>query len=81
MTVSSRRAAGAIRLRPLQTRRVQEGDRAPGQAQQAAVGELVQDLHAATTLAHHPQHEGALIVVVLPDTGERYLCTDLFHDG
>ncbi|MFF6783737.1 cysteine synthase A [Streptomyces sp. NPDC012510] len=37
-------------------------------------------LHAATTLAHYPQHQGALIVVVLPDTGERYLSTDLFHD-
>jgi len=37
-------------------------------------------LHAATDLARHPQHEGALIVVVLPDTGERYLSTDLFHD-
>jgi cysteine synthase len=36
-------------------------------------------LHAAATLARHPQHEGALIVVVLPDTGERYLSTDLFH--
>ncbi|MFD5650560.1 cysteine synthase A [Streptomyces sp. NPDC127039] len=37
-------------------------------------------LHAATTLADHPPHKGALIVVVLPDTGERYLSTDLFHD-
>ncbi|WP_432058312.1 cysteine synthase A [Streptomyces sp. bgisy022] len=38
-------------------------------------------LHAATTLAHLPRHEGALIVVVLPDTGERYLSTDLFHEA
>ncbi|MDQ0834308.1 cysteine synthase [Streptomyces achromogenes] len=37
-------------------------------------------LHAASTLAHYPQHKGALTVVVLPDTGERYLSTDLFHD-
>ena len=37
-------------------------------------------LHAATTLASDPQHKGALMVVVLPDTGERYLSTDLFHD-
>ncbi len=35
-------------------------------------------LHAATTLAQRPRHKGALIVVVLPDTGERYLSTDLF---
>lgn len=37
-------------------------------------------LHAATTRARRPQHKGALMVVVLPDTGERYLSTDLFHD-
>ena len=37
-------------------------------------------LHAATTLARDPQHKGALMVVVLPDTGERSLSTDLFHD-
>lgn len=37
-------------------------------------------LHAAITLAHYPRHKGAQIVVVLPDTGERYLSTDLFHD-
>ncbi|AVV46672.1 cysteine synthase A [Streptomyces sp. ID05-04B] len=37
-------------------------------------------LCAATAVARHPQHKGALIVVVLPDTGERYLSTDLFHD-
>ncbi|MFI2433545.1 cysteine synthase A [Streptomyces sp. NPDC018693] len=35
-------------------------------------------LHAARTLARHPRHQGALVVVVLPDTGERYLSTDLF---
>ncbi|MFE1294000.1 cysteine synthase A [Streptomyces sp. NPDC058731] len=35
-------------------------------------------LHAAASIARRPQHYGALIVVVLPDTGERYLSTDLF---
>ncbi|MFI8093321.1 cysteine synthase A [Streptomyces sp. NPDC086080] len=35
-------------------------------------------LHAATALARSPRHRGALFVVVLPDTGERYLSTDLF---
>lgn len=37
-------------------------------------------LHAASTIARHPRHHGALMVVVLPDTGERYLSTDLFSD-
>ncbi|GAA1329302.1 cysteine synthase A [Saccharothrix algeriensis] len=37
-------------------------------------------LHAATALARLPQHRGAVIVVILPDTGERYLSTPLFED-
>ncbi|UXY25557.1 cysteine synthase A [Streptomyces sp. HUAS TT20] len=37
-------------------------------------------LHAASTLARRPRHKDALIVVVLPDTGERYLSTPLFED-
>ncbi|MFE9773793.1 cysteine synthase A [Streptomyces sp. NPDC005931] len=35
-------------------------------------------LHAAATVARDTRHAGALVVVVLPDTGERYLSTDLF---
>ncbi|OSP40756.1 hypothetical protein B7767_24630, partial [Streptomyces sp. 13-12-16] len=35
-------------------------------------------LHAATTVARYPRHRGALFVVVLPDTGERCLSTDLY---
>ncbi|MEU3249882.1 cysteine synthase A [Streptomyces sp. NPDC006997] len=35
-------------------------------------------LHAAAAVARDPRHAGALVVVVLPDTGERYLSTDLF---
>jgi cysteine synthase A len=35
-------------------------------------------LHAALAVARRPEHEGQLIVVLLPDTGERYLSTWLY---
>ncbi|HHT47677.1 MAG TPA: cysteine synthase A [Firmicutes bacterium] len=38
-------------------------------------------LHAATELARRPEHNGRMIVVLLPDGGERYLSTPLFHEG
>ena len=37
-------------------------------------------LHAATVLAQRPENRGKMIVVLLPDTGDRYLSTPLFSD-
>jgi cysteine synthase A len=36
-------------------------------------------LHAASVLASRPENAGKNIVVLLPDTGDRYLSTDLFE--
>jgi cysteine synthase A len=38
-------------------------------------------LHAAAEVASRPDHSGRLVVVILPDTGERYLSTPLFLES
>ena len=37
-------------------------------------------LHAATELAKRPENQGKTIVVLLPDTGDRYLSTPMFAE-
>lgn len=35
---------------------------------------------AALDIAKRPENKGKIIVVILPDTGERYISTDLYKD-
>ena len=36
--------------------------------------------HAASVVAARPENKGKMIVVILPDTGERYISTELWQD-
>jgi cysteine synthase A len=36
-------------------------------------------LHAALQLSREPENHGKRIVVLLPDTGDRYLSTEMFR--
>ena len=38
-------------------------------------------IQAAADLARRPENRGKTLVVILPDTGERYLSTALFQDA
>jgi cysteine synthase A len=38
-------------------------------------------VHAATQISRRPENKGKMIVVLLPDTGERYLSTELFQES
>jgi cysteine synthase A len=65
-----------------------EGDEAIGAARELARQEGIlvgisggAALHAALLVAARREHQGSLVVVILPDTGERYLSTALFQTG
>jgi cysteine synthase A len=65
--VSAREAAGAAR------RLAREEGLLAGISSGAAA-------HAALKIARDSQNAGKMVVVLLPDTGERYLSTNLFTD-
>ena len=69
------------RIIPVTTQQAYDAARAMGKTEGILVGiSSGAALHAALLLAKQPENEGKTIVVLLPDTGDRYLSTDLFQE-
>ena len=67
------------RIIPVTTAEAFEAARLLGKAEGVLVGiSSGAALHAALKIAEEPENAGKRIVVLLPDTGDRYLSTDLF---
>ena len=67
------------RIIPVTTAQAYEAARCMGKTEGILVGiSSGAALHAALELAKEPENAGKTIVVLLPDTGDRYLSTDLF---
>ena len=67
------------RIIPVTTAQAYEAARRMGKTEGILVGiSSGAALHAALELAKAPENAGKRIVVLLPDTGDRYLSTDLF---
>ena len=67
------------RVIPVTTQQAYDAARAMGKTEGILVGiSSGAALHAALLLAKEPENKGKTIAVLLPDTGDRYLSTDLF---
>ena len=67
------------RIIPVTTEEAYSAARLMGKAEGILVGiSSGAALHAALLLAKEPENEGKTIAVLLPDTGDRYLSTELF---
>ena len=68
------------RIIPVTTQEAYEAARMMGKTEGILVGiSSGAALHAALKIAKEPENAGKTIVVLLPDTGDRYLSTDLFR--
>ena len=69
------------RIIPVTTEQAFEAARLLGKTEGILVGiSSGAALHAALEIAKEPENAGKTIVVLLPDTGDRYLSTDLFKE-